>query len=148
MRDVVLPTGATATFRSSNEILGRGKKVIIAAALASMGVLTQVPALQGGKREDESPEEFVDRLGKEVAHASLNPSNYEAIQALKEAAVVAQLASWTLPLPLPTLDTIGDLPGALYDALLGAVSEITPETIGQGFEDNSDPTSPTPDSGS
>jgi hypothetical protein len=146
MKTVTLPTGAEATFRDPSEILGRGKKIILGATMASIGVLTQVPALQEGRRGDETPEQFIDRLGKEVAQAALNAENYEAIQSLKEAAVVAQLASWTLPLPLPTMETIGDLPVALYDALVEAVGEITPQTLGQGFEENSNPDSPTNDS--
>jgi hypothetical protein len=146
MKVVTLPTGGTASFRDPEEILGRGKKALRGALMSAFGLVNKVPAFQEGKREDETNDEFVARLGDEIAKAQLDPADFEALENVREAAVIAQLDSWSLGIPLPTMRTLATLNGDLYDALLAAVGNVPGEALGAGFSENSDPESPTPDS--
>jgi hypothetical protein len=52
---------------------------------------------------------------------------------VREAAAVALLKSWTLDRPLPTLETIGDLPDDLYEALLDEVGGVSAADIETDF---------------
>ncbi len=40
----------------------------------------------------------------------------------QEAALVAVIGAWSLDLPLPTMDTVGDLDSAIFDAVAAATS--------------------------
>lgn len=64
---------------------------------------------------------------------------------MKEAVMVAYLASWTLDLALPTLETIGDLPDAIYRALDDATGGdvINAAVSSVDFDVNPDKSSPT-----
>ena len=145
-KTVTLPTGGQAVFRPPDMLLGRGKKTIRAALIAAAGLMTKVPAFTDGLQEDETPEQYLARLGTQISEAHLEATDFEALQTMREAAVIAQLDSWTLDIPKPTMRTIGDLPGDLYDALIEAAGETTAATLGAGFQENDDPESPTTNS--
>lgn len=55
----------------------------------------------------------------------ITPQLGDAMFDLRDAAIVAGLASWSLPEPLPTVDTVQDLPTSLYDALEAATGHLT-----------------------
>lgn len=71
---------------------------------------------------------------------------------LQRAAIVALLRSWSLPAPLPTMDTIGDMELDVYDALAVATAPLVQVAMfGENFGPSgaTDPASPTvPSSGS
>lgn len=58
---------------------------------------------------------------------------------LQDVAIITFLESWTLDRPLPTLDTVGDLPEPLYDALEAATTPLV-LTPGPDFSPHPDPT--------
>lgn len=146
MKTVELPGGYTATLRDPDEMLGKGKRVMRSAILAAAALYARVPALAEGRREDESDDEYGIRVAEDIGKAHLSPTDLEALERLREASVVALFESWTHPTVPPTMETLGDLDGDTYDALLAGVGAI-PKVDQVGIV-SSDPNSPTNDSGS
>jgi hypothetical protein len=70
-----------------------------------------------------------------------------AMSRLNRAAVIAFLKSWTLDEPLPTLDSLGDLPAGLFNTLMQAVAGRGADAVlgtGEfGPDGSADPNSPT-----
>jgi|GEM_PF-2519160 len=102
MRRVPLPDGAWADVRSPEEITTRGRRGIQAIAA---GMTSALPKLK-----DATPDTDMADLG-------FTEEEMDAVMRLQEATVVAFLAAWSLPDPVPTLASVGDLPAILYDAL-------------------------------
>lgn len=127
--------GGTAVLREPHEMRGRDRNLIKAAAMAASSAIAKMPAdVQEGKREGESDEDAALRLSARTAELHLTRQEAAALLELREAAMIASLVSWTRDEPLPTMDTLGDLPGDLYDALdaaiggaAGALSAATPD---------------------
>lgn len=66
---------------------------------------------------NEIPSELMDKDFVKVSHA------------FQRAAVVAHVTAWTLPLPVPTLQNIGDLDGDVYDALCELVNPLVAKSL-------------------
>jgi hypothetical protein len=75
----------------------------------------------------------------------ITPELGDAMFGLRDASIVAGLVEWSLEQPLPTLDTVQDLPGALYDALAEATSTLS-AGLTLDTSPSPDPASPTPPS--
>ncbi len=70
----------------------------------------------------------------------------DAVHRYQNAGIVAFVKSWSLPQPVPTMDTVEDLDVDVYDALAAAVSPLAARAIvGEKFgaDGASDPDSPT-----
>lgn len=65
---------------------------------------------------------------------------------LNDAGIIAFVQSWTLDLPLPTMETVTDLPGDLYSRLQEITAPLIVKVIidSAGFEPQPDNDSPTP----
>lgn len=146
MRTISLPNDATAELYDAKEVKGRGRKLVRAAMIAAGPLLAQLPsqAFAPGT-EGESPQQQAERMNAVLAKATISPEQAEALDTLREAAVLAQLVSWSLPQPIPTTrEELEDLDGLLFDALLAAVSDTVTEVAkGEDFGINPDPSSPT-----
>lgn len=149
MKTVELPGGHTATLRDDNEMLGRGKRTMRAAMMGAAGLYAKLPTLQAGPPKDPEADgaAFMSQVSDEIRAAHLDASDWEALERLREASVVALFESWTLPLPAPTMETIGTLDGDTYDALLQGVGAL-PTAALSGFTESGDPETPTSDSAS
>lgn len=145
MRTVEIP-GGVARFRDRSEIRGRDSKLVKAATLAAANVLAKLPE-EATIKPGETEQEAANRLQEVLKDMKLELTMAEAqkLLDLKETIVIAYLASWTLELPLPTLETIGDLPENIYDALDAAVGGevVNVATSGVNFDVNPDQNSPT-----
>lgn len=125
MNTVDIP-GGTATFRDKEDLRGRDRNLIKAASMAASNALQKMPEeVQVGKLEGESEDEAAERLAPLAAAADLTWQESLALLELRQATVIAMLASWTLNKPLPTMDTMGDLAADLYDALEAAIGGVT-----------------------
>lgn len=161
MKTVQLPGGGSAEFleRGTDEIPGRAVKLIRAAALAASTALADYPQLFEGPQPGETDEQRSVRLQDQLKGMILSTEQAMAWDNLREATAVAMLHAWTLrnpdnsPRPLPTLQTIGDLPEAVYDALLDAVGGVsatdletdfgpTPASVGDSPFENSNGSKP------
>jgi hypothetical protein len=145
MRTVEIP-GGMAKIKDPQDLRGRDTKLIKASALAAQSVLAKIPE-EARPKPGEDKKVAADRMQEYINKHPIDMTREEGMRMLemKEAVMVAYLASWTLDIPLPTLETIGDLPDDLYqaldditggDAINAAVSTID-------FDVNPDKTSPT-----
>lgn len=145
MHPIDIP-GGVAKIKDPADLRGRDTKLIKAYALAAQSVLAKIPE-EARPQPDESKEEAGKRMQKYLEDHPLQLTGEEGMKMLdlKEATMVAYLASWTLDIPLPTMETIGDLPDAIYQALDDAVGgdAIKIATSSVDFDVNPDKNSPT-----
>jgi hypothetical protein len=102
MRRVDLPNGQWADIRDKEEITTRGRRGIQAIAAGLAGAL---PKLKDADKDTD------------ISSLNLTETEMDAVLRLQEATVVAFVAAWSLPEPVPTLVTVGDMTTVLYDAL-------------------------------
>ena len=130
--EVAIP-GGTAVVRAPSELRVRHRRVVESAALAAAALI---------QRLEPGTDELPGDLSAEEAGKLLT---------LQDATIVASLESWTLPDPLPTLETVGDLPVGVYDALAEATRRTGAELALRGTDFSARPIkeeSPTEPSGS
>lgn len=127
-RTVEVP-GGTAVLRDADEMSERQRRVVRSALFAAAA--------------DALGDELSTAPGQPPTSVHLSAATGDLMAATKDAAIVASLVSWTLDGPLPTMDSVVDLPGALYDALAvetaNLISGLTLDTT-----PSPDPQSPTP----
>jgi hypothetical protein len=138
MRTVQIP-GGTALVRDPEDIRGRDRLLVKAAAMAASSALAKLPPELVDP--ELSPEQVAQRSQEAFEQITLSWQESLAMLELRQATVVACLASWDLDLPLPTMETIGDLPGDLYDALEAAVGPVPDLQV--DTSPSRDPQSPT-----
>lgn len=142
-------SGGTATFREQSELRGRDRRLIQAAVVAATPALAMLPPEAQAPAPGESDAAFIARREAALATVRLTRAEADTLLDAKEAVAVAMLASWTRPEPLPTMDTIGDLPADLYDQLVDAMGGVPASAFGTNFEPEAgpdgqiDPQSPT-----
>src|SRR5258708_1275941 len=148
MRTVDIP-GGIAKFKTREELRGRDTKLIKAAVISAQSAIEKLGD-DAEKKKGETDEQAAKRLTAALREKKISFTTEEAMSILnmREAVVVAYLHSWTLDgvtsVPLPTLETIGDLPDKLYEALDEAVGgELLNVTTGQDFSPSPDQSSPT-----
>jgi|APFre7841882654_1041346.scaffolds.fasta_scaffold03204_8 hypothetical protein len=118
--------GGFAILREQHELRGRDRMLIKAAAMAAAPAIEKMPTtVTEGQREDETEEEAQQRMAAEVTTLNLTWQESMALLELRQATMIACLKEWSLPLPLPTMDTVGDLDADLYDALDTAIGGVT-----------------------
>jgi hypothetical protein len=143
MPKIDLPDGGWAQLAEPEELTNRQRKMLrrsVAPVLDSDG---------GPPLRDRILEAGVDPKDEATwvkAAGLLSAADLEAVDDIQAAFIVAYVREWSLDLPLPTMETVDDLPGPIFDAL----SEAT-RGLGTGEPDLSvskDPDSPTvPSSG-
>lgn len=125
MRQVEIP-GGTALLREREDLRGRDRNLIEAATVAAQSAIEKLPRtiIECGDLEGMEPEELAKRLNEELDGISFSFEEGMALAKLREVTVIALLADWSRPEKLPTLETIGDLPDELYQALQVAIGGV------------------------
>lgn len=129
--------GGFAIIRDQDELRGRDRMLIKAAAMAASSAIEKLPSsVTEGQDEDEDEEVAQLRQAREVAAMKLTIDESLALLQLRQATIVATLQDWSLDLPLPkTMDDLGDLPADLFDALDTAIGGVsTAVAAAQDFE--------------
>lgn len=142
--------GGNAVFRDMDELRGRDRNLIKAAAASAAGYFAKLPPelLKPGP-EGETPDQMVVRVTPLMEGIVFTWQENLALIELRQATVVAMLQAWDLDQPLPTMETIGDLEGELYDSLDAAVGGVSAAVaLGVNLDPSPDPGSPSSDSGS
>lgn len=125
-----LPGGAWADLKDPEELTNRERKMLRRRVNAATKVGDELKAI--GVTADMAREGVPDALAAQV-EAVINEDAFDALSDAQAALIVAYVAAWSLDLPLPTLDTVDDLPAPVFDALAeatskpGADSEEAPE---------------------
>ena len=118
--------GGFAILREQDELRGRDRLLIKAAAMAAAPAIEKMPAtVREGQQEGESDEDAQARIASEVGSLQLTWQESMALLELRQATMIACLQSWSLDLPLPTMASVGDLDADLYDALDAAIGGVT-----------------------
>lgn len=129
-RRIDLPGGAWADLKDPDELTNRDRKLLRRRVNSATKVGDRLRAL--GVTADMAREGVSDALAAQV-EAVLDSDAFDALSDAQGAFIVAYTAAWSLDRPLPTLDTVDDLPAPIFDALaeatskLGADSEEVPE---------------------
>jgi len=128
--------GGFAILRETNELRGRDRMLIKAAAIAASSAIEKMPeTVREGQQKDETEEQAKVRMAQEMSSLDLNITEAMSLLELRQATMIATLESWTLNLPLPTMETVGDLPADLYDALDDAIGGVsTAMAVATDFE--------------
>ena len=129
MREVSIP-GGTATLREREDLSERNRRLVKTRGLAASAVITRLQkAVEDANGQEPDPESL-----------QISASEAEVTLDVQDAVIVALLASWTLDRPLPTMDTVQDLPGDLYDALAKETADLGAEVATEtDFGENPDP---------
>lgn len=142
MRTVEIP-GGTATIRDPDELRAKDADLIEAAAYAASPALQKLPPeLLAAAGSDDDPAEAAAKFGEAVKDVHFTMDEWLLLTQMRRATVVATLDSWTLDRPLPTMQTIGDLPRDLMAALDTAMGGV-PVQARTDFSLSTDPESPT-----
>jgi hypothetical protein len=113
---VVEIEGGSATLRERADVKVRQRQMLEAASVVAAPAIEKIPKLDG--QPGEIDWERLDAAG-------LTYPEMQSLLQLQNAAIVALVAAWTFPEPLPvTLDDVLDLPADRYDQLAQAVREI------------------------
>lgn len=120
--------GGTATLRDKL-VSERHYRILEAAYIAAAPALKKV-----AERASEEPTEQTDfeEDSSELGANSIEGMDHKETMMLldlQDAAIVAFLESWTLPQPLPTLETVGDLERGLFKALAAAAQPLVGPSI-------------------
>lgn len=101
----------------------RHVRVVERAYLRAESAFRKILATQGIEGNTD-PSVLALETDVDLEGISFSDSEIEALLAVKDALIIAFLESWTLPEPLPTMDTVQDLPKDLYDALMAGVEQV------------------------
>ena len=126
-KTVQLPGDATAVIRDPDELTERQRRVMRTALLGAFG--------------DSLASIDLDNPAADMK-IKVTPELGAVMFQMRDASITAGLVAWSLPEPLPTLETVQDLPAPLYDALADACASLaTGMTL--DTSPNPDPASPT-----
>jgi hypothetical protein len=117
--------GGQATLREKQDIKVRHRRLIEAAGIEAAPLLAKLPNDQASKAALTESQVLALGISKQEANSLFE---------LGDATIVAALAAWTLPDPLPTLATIGDLDPELYEALSTACAQLGADLTQETFE--------------
>jgi hypothetical protein len=117
VKRIELPNGGWAEVREQQDLRVMHRRAIQAALGAATVAISKIPASMVDVPDD--PEERAAALEKidmsEIP--SLSMDEMLSISRVQEVAVVMFLVAWSLPEPLPTLDTVGDMNIDVFDAI-------------------------------
>jgi hypothetical protein len=132
MRICEIP-GGTVSLREAHEVRQRDRRRVVSAGMAAAGALAKIAEQKLTRSELET---------LDMTALGLTFEDAEAFQLLQKATIVASVAAWSRPEPVPTWDTVEDLPANVYTALETVTAEnVGPILEGVSFEP-SDPQSP------
>lgn len=118
---VDLPNGGWAEIKDPEELTNRDRKLLrryVLGMRATREKLLAAGITPGVTPADLSPEE------EERLEGLLDADELDAISNVQGAFIVAYTASWSLDGPLPTMDTVDDLPGPVFDKLADATADL------------------------
>lgn len=143
-----LPGGGWAEIKDPDELTNRDRKLLRRHVLAASGLREKLIA--AGVDPEAAKEAQIDAAAGARIAALLTPDDMDLTDAAQGAFIVAYVASWDADRPLPTMDTVDDLPGPVYDVLAKATTALgdgSVEVSPDGAVDAASPTVPSPASG-
>ena len=137
-----------ADIKDPANLTNRDRKLLRRHALGAYNALHERLGAAGisldGSAADLAAGQVPVELAAQIGGA-LQVDDLDAIDGAQAAFIVAYLLRWSYDRPLPTIDTVDDLPGPLYDTLAQATSKLgdgTVDTTAEGARDAASPTVP------
>ena len=124
MSTVVEIPGGQATIRDVSEMSVKQRRMVQKAMMMVTHIYARVPieVLEEAAKEGEEGEVGRRKVALLMATLPIEEQEADALLGQQDASIVAFLDSWTIDRPLPTKETVADLPADLYDALQNAVA--------------------------
>jgi hypothetical protein len=119
--------GGQAVLRERFEMKVRQRRMVEIAAMPIGGILTRLPKDkldEAMKIADEDVSVGGRQLGQLIDALPISRKEAESLYELQDATILSLLISWTLPEPIPTLDTIQDIDDDVYQALSDATATL------------------------
>ena len=140
MHKIDLPGGGWASIKDPDELTNRERKLLRRHVFGATDLRSKLLAagVKPGTRPEDVPEEVMEAIGE-----TLELDDLEALSDTQSAFIVAYTAEWSLQRPLPTMDTVDDLPGPIFDALAAATAELGDGSLEVTPDQQPDPASPT-----
>lgn len=129
--------GGTVTFRDSNEISKREERALYK-LWAKLGPVAGIIEAAAQAARDGGEEVALTAVAENLP--DISEEHYDTLFEIQDLTIVTFSASWTLDRPLPTLESVSDLPRDLYDALSAAVQKVADKTF--SLEADPDPDAP------
>ncbi len=145
MTRIDLPGDGWADIKDPDDLTNRERKLLRRHGMASLHPPRQDGRLrcQGrpgtiGRSVDDIPRGDASGSGR-----SLTADDLDLLDDAQSAFIVVFTAAWSLDLPLPTMDTVDDLPGPIWDVLAKATAALGDGTLDTSVDNVTDPSSPT-----
>jgi hypothetical protein len=136
-----LPDAGWAEIKDPTELTNRDRKLLrryTFAARDAMAPKMQQLGIKPGTKASEMTDEQNEKLD-----ALITVDDMERVSEAQSAFIVAYTASWSLDRPLPTMDTVDDLPGPVFDRLAAATVDLGDGELDTSVDGAVDPASPT-----
>jgi hypothetical protein len=123
MRRIELPNGGWAEVREQADVRVKHKHLLRAALTGASTAMrklpTDLPQLPDDPVERAAFLQTID-LNALTANGVLNFDDVMALQRVEEIAVAVFTVAWSLKVPPPTVDTVGDMEENVYEAIAAA----------------------------
>lgn len=145
MTRIDLPGGGWADIKDPADLTNRDRKLLRRHGMAAFTLRDKLAA--SGVKVDQSAIRSVDDIDDDTAMkigAALTADDLDLLDQSQASFIVVFTAAWSLDLPLPTMDTVDDLPGPIFDALAKATATLGDGTLDTAIDvgDKSSPTGP------
>lgn len=135
-----LPGGGWAEIKDPEELTNRERKLLRRHAFGARELRGKLLAtgIKPGTKVQDIPDDLEEKL-----LGQLTAEDLEGADGIQAAFIVAYTASWSLDRPLPTMETVDDLPGQVFDAIAEATVDLGDGSLDTGVDGAVDPASPT-----
>lgn len=139
-RKIDLPGGGWASIKDPEELTNRDRKLLRRNAFAAVELGNKLRGL--GVQPGADPQDIPDELAEKIAGV-ITADDWDLLSDSQAAFIVAYVGEWSLDRPLPTMDTVDDLPGPIFDALARATAGLGDGSLEVSPDQQTDPGSPT-----
>ena len=142
---IPLPDDAWAEIKEPKELTNRERKFLRRQSIAVLPLQAKLVEAGLGP-SDVSAEGQVSDVATVKLFEMLGADNLDLLESIQSAAIVTYTLGWGYKdetHPAPTMETVDDMPGFLYDALAKATFGLGDGTVDFGVDGAPDPSSPT-----
>lgn len=134
-----LPDGGWADIADPKELSNRSRKLLRRYAFPAYNARDHFAdvVIPDGATDEQKAEAAIDAL------AATDPADLELVDNMQAAFIVAYVVAWSRTDALPTMDTVDDLPGPVFDVLAAETGKLGDGAVAFTPDDALDPASPT-----
>lgn len=130
--------GGTATFRGHGDLSKREERALFK-LWGKLGPVAQaIAAAAEAAKDDGADEQSLAAIADSLP--AITEEQYDTLFQIEDLTITTFLTSWTLDQPLPTLESVSELPRDLYDALSAKVQAVSGDVF--SLDPDPEPTAP------